>query len=111
MSTPHIVAKTGPSAALALALFLSVPAVLLTGCTATPREPRAAETARQALGRHQDELLSQWGPPTRSARLSDGGVVMTWTPWWGPQAQYPCEQTFRTDASGTVIHGSYRGCP
>jgi hypothetical protein len=52
--------------------------VLLAGCASTPSgDLNTARTSWQ--GATYDEVVSSWGTPVRSTKMSDGRDVYTWT--------------------------------
>ena len=51
--------------------------LLLTGCAASPTgDPSSARTSWQ--GATYDEVVTKWGTPVRSTKMSDGRDVYTW---------------------------------
>jgi hypothetical protein len=51
--------------------------VLAGGCATVEQESNEVRDAWQCAS--YDEVVSRWGPPTRSATLSDGRQTHTWT--------------------------------
>ncbi|MGH8742105.1 MAG: hypothetical protein ACREUN_14395 [Burkholderiales bacterium] len=53
-----------------------IAAALLAGCATVEREFNEVKDAWQ--GAPYDEVVTRWGPPARSATLTDGRQVHTW---------------------------------
>jgi len=65
-----------PSASLILAL--------LVACSTVTVEEEFEQAKSSWVGATFDEMVTRWGPPTRSATLSDGRQTHTWTSQEGP---------------------------
>jgi hypothetical protein len=76
--SPHQEARIArlPSASLILAL--------LVGCSHVTVEQEQEQAKSSWVGATYDEMVTRWGPPTRSATLSDGRQTHTWTSQEGP---------------------------
>ena len=77
------------------------------------------------VGHHQDELVTQWGPPYASHEMSDGRHLLTYSTQRdkhiaGPGVPVPfnvsywCEVTYVTDPDGIIVSwdsaGNLGGC-
>lgn len=71
-----------PSASLILAL--AVGCALPMGCSHITVEQEFEQAKSSWLGASYDEMVTRWGPPVRSATLSDGRQTHTWTSQEGP---------------------------
>lgn len=82
--------------------------VLLAGCASTPqRDIGEARTSWQ--GASYDEVVSRWGTPQRSTKLSDGRDVYTWvSESFGPSrsAIFPSIGIFGGSGGGGVGFGT-----
>lgn len=57
-------------------------AVQLAGCYSS-RWEKFDETMKSQIGvKNKDHYIVQWGPPSKRAKLDDGGEVLTWE-WQG----------------------------
>ena len=65
-----------PSAAVRIRPELILAACLLAGCATVEQEFNEVKAAWQ--GASYDEVVTRWGPPARSATLSDGRQTHTW---------------------------------
>ena len=76
--SPHREARIArrPGASLILAL--------LVGCSHVTVEQEFDQAKSSWLGANYDEMVTRWGPPTRSATLSDGRQTHTWISQEGP---------------------------
>jgi len=94
-----------------LAIFWIV-SVLLVAC--------ASLDSRMAgyVGKHQDELISNWGPPNEATKLKKGGtriVYIEQLPLINPN-QYVdpslriCEKIFITDSRGIIKSYRHNNC-
>src|SRR4051812_14653998 len=68
------------------------------------------------VGRDENALISTWGAPDRTATLSNGSKVLTWsTPYNSADGEKQVEMTncvrSFTVAEGRVVSWSARGCP
>lgn len=54
-----------------------VAGLFLTGCAAN-RQQVAAQLGQEYIGQNADRLVAQFGPPTTTYRLSDGGNSLSW---------------------------------
>ncbi|HEY7239011.1 MAG TPA: hypothetical protein VH600_07580 [Burkholderiales bacterium] len=59
-------------------------AVLIAGCSTVTVEQEVEQAKGSWLGGSYDEMVTRWGPPTRSATLTDGRQVHTWVSQEGP---------------------------
>lgn len=59
---------------------------LLAGCASVEKEFDQARSSWQ--GAKYDEVVARWGPPVRSATLSDGRQTHTWTSLEAPIRAY-----------------------
>lgn len=59
-----------------LPVLLSLSLILITGCATVEQELDEVRSAWQ--GASYDEVVTRWGPPARSATLSDGRQAHTW---------------------------------
>jgi hypothetical protein len=57
---------------------------LLAGCSTVTVEQEAEQAKASWQGATYDEVVMRWGPPNRSATLSDGRQTHTWTSQEGP---------------------------
>ncbi len=79
MLTPH---RNLPLTYTLLVLTMILMVGLLGGCYSTQWE-RLDEKIKSEIGvKNKDYYVIQWGPPTRRAKLDDGGEVLTWE-WQG----------------------------
>ena len=80
-------------------------AVLAASCVTT------SNAMRSWVGKSESEILSEWGAPYSSRKLSDGRTVHTWRTIWGKQGNVrTCLQTFTISADGEIEKWSYKGC-
>jgi hypothetical protein len=65
------------------------------------------------VGRSADELISALGAPKRTAKLSDGGRVLTWETQTSTNAGEAtiCVRNFTVSKENTVLRWSASGCP
>ena len=85
--------------------FLLVAITMLSSCQIldTSGGPTSAQTAERLqawVGRHQDALFVQFGAPSSTVSLSNGGKVLEFTLTSG---RIRCSFLFETNTSGIVI--------
>lgn len=86
-----------------LRVFLA--AVLLTGCSTN-----WDEKANAWNGRHIDDLVYAWGPPSSSQQLADGRRVVVFSPSYLYEGTaFYCDVTFRTNTAGIIASNSIAG--
>ena len=61
---------------------------LLAGCSTVTVEQERDQARDSWQGATYDELVARWGPPARSATLSDGRQTHTWTSQEAPVRPY-----------------------
>ena len=66
------------------AVILALAIALLAGCSTVTVEQEAEQAKVSWQGATYDEVVMRWGPPNRSATLSDGRQTHTWTSQEGP---------------------------
>lgn len=69
----------------------------------------------QWVGKHQDELVGTWGPPTNMATLTDGRHSLVYVTQgsnteFGLRCYGTCRKVFTTDKAGMVQSFNYSGC-
>ncbi|MBW2572704.1 MAG: hypothetical protein JRE61_10220 [Deltaproteobacteria bacterium] len=97
-------------------LLLMVFATILYGCATTANYEKILSSW---VGIHVDNLVSSWGPPQKSFKLSDGGTVLEYIrsgtiPIGGyqytvPQTTYSSGNAHVYGSSGNYAYGSYSG--
>ena len=60
-------------------LKLLIAGLLLAGCAHVTVEQELEQAKTSWQGAAYDEIVTRWGPPTRSAPLADGRQTHTWT--------------------------------
>src|SRR4051812_31706189 len=71
-------------ARIARLLTASVILAVLAGCSTVSVEQEAEQAKTSWQGATYDEMVMRWGPPNRSATLTDGRQTHTWTSQEGP---------------------------
>lgn len=83
-------------------LLVPIP-FLLTGCL--------SQRMSSWEGKHRDDLIQKWGPPTQEAKLSKGGSSLVYVQAWANQyGANTCRMVFNTDDTGIIKSWSYYGC-
>ena len=86
--------------------------VLLAGCRTLDQR------MEHYVGKHRDELVNNWGPPTEEKKLKNGGTRIVYVvdnPLIHPN-QYVdptlriCEKIFITDSRGIIQSYSHHNC-
>jgi cytochrome c oxidase assembly factor CtaG len=90
--------------------LLMIPLLLILAACGTIKE-----RMEPWVGKHQDQLISTWGPPTNSATLTDGRqslvyVTQGYNTEFGLRCYGTCRKVFTTDKSGVVHSFNYSGC-
>lgn len=94
-------------------------AVFLAGCV-----NRMDVGMRKYEGRHRDDLVKRFGPPTQETSLSDGGTSMVYiersASYSGPSPMNPysmnegstrtCRMIFNADKNGIIRTWAHYGC-
>lgn len=67
------------------------------------------------VGKHRDELVRVWGPPSQETTLGDGGSSLVYIQQRGSVYQgtgfaRTCRMVFSTNSAGIVTSWSYYGC-
>ena len=62
-------------------------------------------------GKHRDDLIQKWGPPSQETTLSKGGGSLVYIQAWANQyGANTCRMVFNTDEAGIIKSWSYYGC-
>ena len=78
-------------------------AMLLSGCLSS--------VMNSWKGKHRDDLVKSWGPPTQEAALADGGKSIVYVTYSGDGSGIgTCRQIFNLDANGIIRSWAYSGC-
>ena len=82
-------------------------ALFLSGCMSMQHLRKSWE------GEHIDDVTAVWGAPNSIVANSfNGGSIYTWTTFiTGKYGTGKCKRTLVSNSSGTVVKGSYSGCP
>lgn len=69
------------------------------------------------IGHDENEIVSRWGAPERSADLPNGSKVLTWTQRWNsadsgdPPTMVTCNMSYTFSPAGKATAWSAMGCP
>lgn len=74
-------------------LFVALLVTSLSGCAIPTRE----SVMDSWMGRHESELVSNFGEPTMAVRNREGMIILTWD-------ERDCIKSFTVDASGEVVN-------
>lgn len=89
-----------------LFLVVTIALLIITGCT-TPKA-----VMESWVGKHESDLISNWGAPDSMLQLKDGTKVYTWRRVWSDNSGiHQGRQSFTIDAEGKVIKWSYENMP
>ncbi len=63
------------------------------------------------MGRHSDELLEAWGPPSQEATLTDGRTSIVYArPWRYEGGGGTCRKIFTLDTAHIIRTWAYSSC-
>ena len=72
----------------------------------------AANTVTSWEGKHRDALVRAWGPPDKTAQLSEGGTRLIYLQGVVAKSMdYMCQMVFDSDREGIIRSEWYYGCP
>jgi hypothetical protein len=97
-------------------LIIMVFATIMYGCATTANYEKILSSW---VGIHVDNLVSSWGPPQKSFKLSDGSTVLEYIrsgtvpiggyPYTVPQTTYSSGNAHVYGSSGNYAYGTYSG--
>ena len=77
--------------------------VLLGGCL--------SQQMSSWVGKHRDDLVREWGPPSQETKLTKGGTSLVYIRTWADQhGVNTCRRVFNTDDTGIIRTWSDDGC-
>lgn len=83
-------------------------AVSPPGSSAPPARDSYTEELARWVNRNEADLVSAWGVPERSQRLTDGGQALQYIRT-APDGKVLCTTLFTSDIYGQIRTWSYRG--
>jgi hypothetical protein len=82
-------------------------AALIAGCAQQPAGPSYAEVINSYIGNTEANLVSTWGIPDKTHRLSTGGQVLEYVRH--QDGKTVCTTRFTIDRMGRVVETWYEG--